>query len=656
MHYWNPLNRSLIKNQPHIKLVISLYLLSLFVFFIFRLALFLTQFNPAVRAAGFINIIHAFFIGIRFDIVITGYIIVLPYLLLSLLSLINKRKNLVNQVVFYYSFILISLAFSVAAADIPYFNQFYSRFSVTAFEWFNSPAFVFKMIFEEPRYWLVMIPLIAIIYFTYKTLRHLWKLWGNAEIQKGNLPMKLVVSILFLGFILLGIRGRTEIKSPIRVGTAYFTNNAFLNQLGLNPNFTLIRSYLDSRKEQNQALQLMDNHTAIKNVRDFMKISPLNNAYPLAREVSFGADPPLNYNVVLVIMESMSANKMERHGNPKHLTPFLDSISHRSLYFDNIFTSGIHTFNGIYGTLFSYPALFRQHPMKESTMLTYNGLPYSLKKAGYSTIYFTTHDGQFDNVEGFLLNNDVENIISKSNYPDEEVKTTLGVPDDYMFEFSIPELNSLAAKGKPFVATYMTASDHGPFYIPDYFKPRSSTVTEQIIEYADWSLQKFIHLCAQQKWFSNTLFVFIADHGTPIDGTYEMPVSYYHTPLIYYCPQLFKESETNSCIGGQIDVFPTIMGILHQPFINNSLGIDLRRETRPYIYVNGDDKYGVFDREWLLIVHSDQTMGLFKYALHDTHNYIAEHMEIAKKMKLYAASNLQVAQFNLLNGKQFYTN
>jgi len=634
--------------------IARLYLVSLLVFSLFRLVLFFTQYQRIAHSASGWDILHAFIIGLRFDIVITGYILFLPCLVVTVQFLINKRSRFINQFLFYFVFVLLTLAFTVAAADIPYFNQFYSRFSVTAFEWFSSPAFVFKMIIEEPLYWIMIVPLILITFLLFRIFRYYWRLSGKVEIHGGNLFIKSILSLLFLGLIFLGIRGRMEMKSPIRVGTAYFSNNAFLNQLGLNPNFTLIRSYLDSRKEQNQPISLMDNKVAINNVREFMKISPLNETYPLARSVSFGTETPLKYNVVLVIMESMSADKIYRHGNPRHLTPFLDTISRKGLYFDNIYTAGIHTFNGIFSTLFSYPALFRQHPMKESSMLNYNGLPTSLRNAGYSTVYFTTHDGQFDNVEGFLLNNDVEQIISKPDYPAEEVKTTLGVPDDYMFEFSLPILNKLAAKGKPFMAAYMTASDHGPFYIPGYFKPRSSEIRDQIVEYADWSIEKFVNLCSHQAWFSNTIFVFVADHGAPIDGTYEMPVSYYHTPLIFYCPQLLKDEETNSCIGGQIDIFPTLMGILRQPYINNSFGIDLRNETRPYIFVNGDDKYGVFDREWFLIVRKDQSVGLYKYTLHDTHNYSKEYPGIAKKMKLYAESNLQVAQFNIIQGKQYF--
>ena len=131
----------------------------------------------------------------------------------------------------------------------------------------------------------------------------------------------------------------------------------------------------------------------------------------------------------------------------------------------------------------------------------------------------------------------------------------------------------------------MTASDHGPYYLPDYYKPRNKDIKDQMVEYADWSLRKLISpWLLQKEWFSNTIFVFIADHGSPINAVYDIPLDYHHTPLVFYAPGIITEPVTFDCIGGQIDVFPTIMGILNQPYINNTLGIDLLSKS-PAVYL-----------------------------------------------------------------------
>ena len=633
-----------------IRQLFQLYLIVLLIFTLFRIILFLTQTERIDTSVDKADILIAFLMGMRFDLVISGYILILPFFILTILSFFNRTFPVVYKVLFYYVYVLFSITFLVCAIDIPYFKQFFSRFTITGFEWLGSPKFVFKMVIEEPRYWLILIPFLCFIFIFYRAFQRI--ISNSRETSPLPLIPKTALYLLCLGLIFVGIRGRVERKSPIRIGTAYFCNNPFLNQMGLNPNFTLIRSYLDSKEERNKTVQLMNDTEALANVQKYLNIGKPDKNFPLQRQRNKSNIKPNNYNVVLIIMESMSAAKMERGGNPNHLTPFLDSISHKGYYFSNTYTAGIHTFNGIFSSLFAMPALFRQHPMKESGILKYHGLFSTLKEKGYSTAYFTTHDGQFDNVEGFLKANDCETVISQANYPLDKIKTTLGVPDDYLFEYSMPVLNKLSKKNKPFVATFMTASDHGPYYIPDYFKARNTEEKKQITEFADYSLRRFIQMASKQKWFRNTIFVFIADHGAPMDNTYDIALDYNHAPLLFYAPDIIKNPKTIDCMAGQIDVFPTIMGLLKQPYANNTLGIDLLSEKRPYIFFNADDKYGVIDHNWLLIAKTDGSKGLYKYKNKDTRNYATQYKDTVDKMNTYAKSNLQTFQYLILKKKQ----
>lgn len=627
--------------------IVKIYLLALFIFSLFRLILFLTELNRIDSSVALTDILYAFFMGMRFDIVISSYILILPFVVLTIFSFFKSNFAVINKVLFFFIYTLFFVAFMICAIDIPYFNQFFSRFSISAFEWIDSPAFVFNMIIEEPRYWLILIPFIIVVYLFYKLFKKIY--FGNQVVVDGNIITRIFLSLLFLFIMFLGLRGRIDEKSPIRVGTAYFSNNGFLNQLGLNPNFTLLNSYIESLKPENKFVKLIDDEIAITNVQKYLNIDSPDKDFPILRK--FVGKDSLKHNVVLIIMESMSAAKMKRHGNNDNLTPFLDSISNHGYYFENAYTSGIHTFNGVFSSLFSYPALFRQHPMKSSSIKTYRGLFNTLRGKNYSTIYFTTHDGQFDNIEGFLKANDCEQVITKADYPPEEIKTTLGVPDDYMFRFSIPYLNDLNKKDKPFVAAFMTASDHGPYYIPEYFKPKTSDVKKQIVEYADYSLSKFIELASKEKWFNNTIFVFVADHGAAISSIYDMSLDYNHTPLLFYAPMIITEPKSFSVMAGQIDIFPTIMGLLNFSYDNNTLGINLLKETRPYIYFNADDKYGVINNDWFLVVRNDGSKSLFKYRFGDTQNYAEQNSDMVKLMNEYAQSNLQTFQYLLRYNK-----
>lgn len=628
----------------HIKTILKVYFLSISFFSAFRLILFFTSLNKLGNNYELSEIFQAFFMGLRFDTVIACYLLFFPTLLLTIGAIYTQWNKIISKISFFLIFTLFLLAFFVCAADIPYFHQFYSRFSVSAFDWVDSPLFILKMIFEEPTYWLYLIPLIFFIVIYYKLLKRIFNK-SILYLKSPKILLNIACSIIFLFLLVLGMRGRIAIKSPIRVGTAFFCNNPFLNKLGLNPNFTLMRSYLDKEKAENQSIHLMDDKMAINNVQNYLGIKVNDEKNPLLRTIKADSSGGQKANIVLIIMESMSEGKMERGGNTHRLTPFLDSLSHQGYYFKNTYSAGIHTFNGIFSSLFSFPALFRQHSMKHTPILPYNGISYALKQLGYSATFFIPHDGQFDNVEGFLMANDFDRVYSKKDYPSDEIKTTLGVPDDYMFRFSIPILNQLSENGKPFFVTFMTASDHGPWYIPPYFHAHSKDKKSQATEYADYSLREFIRIAKQQKWFKNTLFVFVADHGAAIDAKYDISLFYNHVPLLFYSPKYIPVPKDFNRMAGQIDVYPSILGLLGLPFKNNTLGIDLFHKKRPYIYFGVDDKFGIINQKWLYIYRKNNRSGLYKYRQKTNKNYLLDFPKKGQKMKSYAVSNLQTYQY-----------
>lgn len=624
-----------------ISLLVKTYLLALLIFTLFRISLFVTESEMVDLGNDSVTtILRAFVIGVRFDLVIIGYIIVIPFLLLAVLDLINKLGKNVLRVTFVFIFICFSIAFTFCAADIPFFNQFFSRLTVSALEWNDNSWFIIKMVFQEPRYFIVLIPLILFNSLFYILLKRVFTIKGNGK--KLKTVYRIIIYVFALAFILIGIRGRIQKKSPIRVGTAYYCNNQFLNQLGLNPVFTLMDSFKQSTHSSKNGVDFMALDEAYIQVKKDLGIQCSTNDHSISRIVVNDTSTLIKPNIVLIIMESMSAAKMKRHGCNKNLTPFLDSLSYQSLYFENIYTSGIHTYNGLLGTLFSYPSIYHLHPMKEIRKL--EGISSVLKKNGYSTTYITTHDSQFDNVEGFLRANGFDKIVSQSDYPQSKIVSTLGVPDDFMFRFSIPIIDDLQKEASPFFITFLTSSDHGPYYIPDYFNPRSQEIKDQSVEYADWALSTFINKAKSKDWYENTIFIFVADHGAAIDPKYDIALNYYHTPLIFYAPKILSTPKVFDCLGSQLDIFPTLMGIMNVSYTNSTFGIDLINEKREFLLLNNDDKIGVMNNEFLFLLKAHDERKLYRYRIGDLTNYINKEVEQAIKMEAYLKSNIQVCQ------------
>lgn len=632
----------MIKKGSIYGLIAKLYLLVLGIFSAIRVIFFIRQLGHINSSNGdVLNILRGFFMGLRFDIVVSGYVLILPVLILLILDIFQMESKFVLRFFFWWIFILFSVTFFISAADIPYFDQFFAHVSMGAFEWTDSPGFVAKMIFQDPKIYLFLVLGLLVIIFFYRRLK---RIFINLQTIRAQNPfLRTFFSVVVLALIFLGIRGRISAKSPIRIGTAYFCNDPFLNKLGLNANFCLIRSYLDEQKPGKKHIDFMDAQDALSLVKKYYHIEQDDDlASPLARKITPNQPATNKYNVVLIIMESMSAAKMERHGNPNRLTPFLDSLSQQSLYFDHCYSAGIHTFNGLFSTLVSLPALYRKHPLQE--MKSFDGIATTLRQKGYSTTFFSTHDTQFDNMEAFFLTNGFERVYSQKDYPAKEVVSSLGVPDDYLFRFALPVLDELNQQKQPFFTAFMTASDHTPYVVPEYFKPHNTNKKLQITEFADWSLKQFFAQAQTKPWFDNTIFVLLGDHGVPTNVKYDVSLNYHHIPLVIYAPNIVKP-DVNRNIAGQIDCFPTIMGVLEQPYINSTLGIDLQKEKRSYIFINGDDKLAVLDTSFLLIYDGEKSIKLHKYKDLDQTNYADDFPEKVADMLQYMKANLQTYEY-----------
>lgn len=641
----------------HLLFLFSVYTTGIVAFTLFRTILLIVE-SAQIGDAPTSVVLEAMFMGFRFDTVISGYILALPLLVLSLAAIIGYQRGWLHTATLHYLVSLYSAAFVICAADLPFYDHFLSRITITALAWTNTPGFMVAMIAQDPTYYPYM-ALMAVVCIPFIILLRGFRARildrpSDGRLRGRRLSLTVLLSLATMLVTFIGIRGRVAGKSPIRWGTAFFSTYAFPNQLGLNPVFTFIRSYIDSKSQRTHKFALMDDTTAIRNVRRSLHIASGDDFdSPIARQVR-PADPPLRANVVIVIMESMGASRMGRYGDPDSLTPHLDEIARNSIVFDNIYTAGIHTYNGIYSSLFSFPALWMQHPMISTDAIQpFTGIGRTLADNGYATAFFTTHDEQFDNMGGFMSFNGFQDIISQKDYPSEQVLSTLGVPDHFMFEYSIPRLNAMHAAGKPFLATFMTASYHGPYILPENipFRPKPNELKKQVEEYADWSIGHFLELCSRQPWFSNTIFVFVADHGGSNGGAYDMSLELNHTPLIIHAPGIIDQPRRYEEPGGQIDLFPTVMGLLNISYINNTMGIDLLHDRRPFTYFGADDKIGVLNNEYLLVIRREGMESLYHYRDCNRADMMAEYTSLADSMRTYAYSMLQTTQWMIANHK-----
>lgn len=642
-----------------LRYLFSMYLTGLALLTLCRIILYLQGFSLLADEPHWIrHSIQAFLRGIWMDNVIACYILIVPLIVTSVCASAGYYGKRLYQGIQAFFCLFYTVAFMIASGDIPYFDYFFKHLNASIFNWAEYAGTTLGLMFGEFSY------LMAVLLFVVMTL--LYGIAANSYLHTARrvfdrkTPNRwqsaagiIGCSALLIGGCLFGIRGRMG-YNPIRVSAAYFCNNTFLNQLGVSPAFNLLKSAEEMQKSENREIHLMDDTDAIRYVRNALHLTDsLPHISPIARTVT-NAPCTGKRNVVFIFMESMSANLMGHFGDRRQLTPFLDSIADHSLCFNRFYSSGTHTNHAIHSVLYSYPALMKRNSMKGSVIPFYTGLPTVLQDNGYHTLFFMTHESQYDNMNGFLRTNGFDQIYAQEDYPREKRVNSFGVSDEYLYEFALRKLNEEAAGDSPFFASLLSISNHPPYIIPEGFKSRNSADDERIVEFADHALRVFMDQAAQQPWFDNTIFVFFGDHGRRSNILRsDMPLTFNHIPFMIYAPEWIEPQQTDR-IGGQIDIAPTLLGLLGIDYTDNGLGINLLREERDCIFFTSDDAIGCIDREHFFIHKpaTDQSWLLHVNGYTEQDPVDAPEKEAA--LREYAFSFLQAAQYlmsNNLTGK-----
>lgn len=629
--------------------LLSVHLVALLFFFGLRVALFIaTDYDfPKEISEDYALQSVAFLRGLWFDNVIACYILLLPLAVFWIAGWFGYTARWLYRSSAFFFIFFYSLCFIISAANIPYFAYFFKPINSSIFNWFDYAGTTAGMVFGETSYYLpIALGLTAIAAFAYITLRlsrTFFLLNRNAAPPANRwkaAAFTFVAGAALIGLCFFGIRGRGG-YNPIKVSQAYYCNDAFLNQLGINPVFNLMTSAIDDNRKENRLLHLMAEDEAIARVQTLLGRKGMDGISPIARRVE--ADSlPTRRNVVVILMESMSAHLMQTFGHETSLTPFLDSLWQQSLSFSHFYSSGIHTNHGMYSSLYSFPAMMKRNAMKGSVIPVYSGLPTVLKENGYHNMFFMTHESQYDNMNAFFRTNGFDDIYSQENYPADKVVNGFGVQDDFLFQYALPVLDRQAQSGQPFFSVLLTISNHPPYIIPPYFHPRSRTTEEQIVEYADWSIRNFMTEALKRPWADNTLFVLLGDHGKLV-GTpeCESPQSYNHIPLMIYGRDIAPRIV--DAYGGQVDLAPTLLGLLGIGYVQNDFGVDLLKEKRPYMYFTADNLIGVRDSSRLFLYFPD-TQQEIRYRTEGMTVQATEDDPVFRDMKQYGFAMLQCAE------------
>ncbi len=591
--------------------------------------------------ASWHDVLRSLWGGILYDTVVSAYIFSVPVLLLMFYEW--KGRELLKKIALYWILTGYTLAFVLSAAHVVYYGKFYQFITIHDLHWFVNFPTVFKMIASEPHYWFVVIPFALLIWFFYRRVKKYFRQYDHRQrfYVRRKWAYVFLIPVLFLA-----MRGRATGR-PLEIYNAFSLHNVFLNELKITPLFAFEKSIEDSFRRKSNRVRWMKDSTAVSLTQRYLHIKHTANESPVSRWERFDTISPKK-NVVVVLMESMAAWKMKYFGNTENRTPFLDSLFLKSMAFTRLYSNGIHTFAGVYGTVFGYPVIFEKHPFIVSKPPRYYSMPEVFHDLGYQTAFFIPHNAQFDNLGFVLKANDFDRLYFEKDYPRDSLRTVWGVDDHFLLNFALKEMDQMAQENKPFMSIILTVSDHRPYYIPGWIPGDNDDI--RATRFADWSLKDFMQKVSQKPWFDQTVFLFVADHGQTHNRIYKVPLTYNHIPaLIYYKgvqPQLIDETAM------QADLFPTLMHVLGYDFLNNTFGLDLLRYKRSFALFNHDSRYGVVNKEFFLIFDREKVLGLYHYPDGDLTDYSERYPELRDSMEQFGKAYIQTAQYILQHGLQ----
>jgi phosphoglycerol transferase MdoB-like AlkP superfamily enzyme len=290
--------------------------------------------------------------------------------------------------------------------------------------------------------------------------------------------------------------------------------------------------------------------------------------------------PEKKWNVILICMESMSADFMTYAGNHRGITPNLDRIAGESVFFENLYATGTRTVRGMEAITLNLPPTPGQaiiyRPEGKDLVTTFS--PFL--KRGYDCGFFYGGDGKFDYMNRFFSSSGCR-IMDVKAWQQEDVtfKTSWGACDEDLFNKTLSEADKAYASGTPFHYFCMTTSNHRPYDFPSgkIDLPSHTGGRRAAVKYSDWAVGKLLEDASKRPWFNNTLFVFSADHCASSAGKSDLDVTKFHIPAMIYNPTLLKARKITR-LSSQIDIMPTVFGLLNWSTDTLGFGNDLLAE------------------------------------------------------------------------------
>ncbi len=595
---------------------------------LFTLLSFVTRtsliiFSASAAALKPVAILRIYLQGFVFDIGVAIFLSALYSV--YLLFLPQKWNNTrLNRIITFAGFFLIMfiVIFSFFA-EFSFWQEFESRFNFIAVDYLIYTYEVINNINESyPLPLLIGGMLLIVLLITWLFIKK--KVFKLSFTSSTSFLSRLLITGCVLGiaaFYLFFIKNDWAEKSA----------NRYQNELSKAGIYSFFAAYRNNEISYAQFYKLNGNTEVFNTLREELTedSTSFTQLQPSIRRTINNGPVKTKPNVIMITIESFSADFMKTFGNTQNLTPFLDSLAGNSVLFTNLYATGTRTVRGMEALSLAIPPTPGSSIVRRPNNNNLFTIGTVFKKAGYERTFVYGGDGYFDNMNQYFGSNGF-NIIDRGRniMPGDDFKTTRstikdslvhfenawGICDEDLYDAVIKDADEKYAGGKLFYDFVMTTSNHKPYTYPAAkIDLPSGSGREGAVKYTDYAIQQLFKKIKDKPWFKNTVIILIADHCANSAGKNEVDISKYHIPcMIVNLPGAQNTKIEKMC--SQIDLYPTLFKLMGWDYESNFFGKDVMAASyRPAIVLGTYQKLAFLRNDSLVILGPQQAVQTFIY-------------------------------------------
>lgn len=549
--------------------------------FTVRMVLFIMSFKSI--DFSILGILKIFGMGLLYDFGAAVFFM-LPYALYLLAFPSRKTGNAADRIltfnILFFTFFITVFSF---LAEFPFWAEFNTRFNFIAVDYLIYTYEVVENINQSYPLPLLIITLLALtgLLFLYFHKTKKFQLSFSSPFTFKN---RLVYTLVLLFISLIYIQFVTN-------KMAENDKNLYVNELSKNGVYSFFAAFRSNELDYDTFYQKLPENEAFalakKDILQSNQHYVSNNPMDLERSVT-STGTETKPNIVLVCIESFSAEFMGAFGNKEKLTPNLDKMADESIFFTNLYATGTRTVRGMEALTLSVPPTPGNSIVRRPDNSNLYSIATVLRQKNYNLDFIYGGDGYFDNMntffggQGFTIvdrnrgNPLADNIkTQRINIEDNEVtfENAWGICDEDIYNKTLKIADANYKSGKPFFNFIMTTSNHKPYSFPEHSIDMPQGKRESVIKYTDYAIGKFMANARKKPWFKNTVFIFVADHCANSAGKWEVNIDKHHIPAMIYNANLAPE-KVNKLVS-QIDLMPTVFGYLNWSYTTSLYGKDI---------------------------------------------------------------------------------